>query len=135
METVTVELFNRQQAHAVLKSTVYPYLAQHLQNETRLVMTVGPRKRTKPQNRRYWGGGVLAQIAAQAVVNGKMFSAESFHEMFKRMFIGFEELPNGQIIGLSSTKLTTVEFSEFCTKVESYACSELGVTFYDLEPA
>jgi hypothetical protein len=134
MKPVTVELFNRQQAHAILKSTVYPYLAQHLQDGTRLVMTVGPRKRTKPQNRRYWSRGVLAQIAEQATVGGKLFSAEVWHELAKRKFVGFDELPNGEIIGKSTTGLSTAEFCDFCTQVEAWAASELGVTFYDLEP-
>lgn len=134
MSPITVELFNRQQAHAILKSTVYPYLAQHLQDGKRLVMTVGPRKRTKPQNRRYWGRGVLAQIAEQATVGGKLFSAETWHEQFKRQFIGFDELPNGEVIGKSSTGLNTAEFCDFCTAVEAWAATELGVIFYDLEP-
>jgi len=133
MQAVTVEFFNRQQAHAVLKSQVYPYLAQHLQDGKRLVLTVGPRKRTTPQNRRYWSNGVLKQIAEQATVSGKLYSAETWHEMFKRKFIGFDELPNGEVIGKSSTKLTTAEFCTFCDQVEAYAATELGVTFYDLE--
>lgn len=134
MKPITVELFNRQQAMAILKSTVYPYLGEHLQAGRRLVMTVGPRKRTKPQNRRYWGRGVLAQIAEQATVNGKLFSATVWHEQFKRQFIGFEELPNGEIIGKSSTGLSTAEFCDFCTAVEAWAATEMGVVFYDLEP-
>ena len=67
------------------------------------------------------------------MVNGKLYPAEIWHEQFKRQFIGFDELPNGQVIGKSSTNLTTTEFSEFCSQVEAYAASELGVTFYDLE--
>ena len=66
------------------------------------------------------------------MVNGKQYSAETWHELFKRMFIGVEELPDGSVIGKSSTALTTAEFSDFCTQVEAYAASELGVTFYDL---
>ena len=76
---------------------------------------------------------MLAQIAEQATVNGKLYSAEVWHEQFKRMFIGFDELPNGQIIGKSSTGLTTAEFCDFCTQVEAYAATELGVRFVDLE--
>lgn len=75
----------------------------------------------------------MAQIAEQATVNGKQFSSEVWHEFAKRKFIGVEELPNGEVIGKSSAKLTTAEFSEFCSQVEAYAASELGVTFYDLE--
>lgn len=131
-ESITLELYNRSQAWAIIKSQLYPFLANVLQGGGRWVLTVKRRKRTAAQNRRYWSGGVLAQVAAQAVVGGRQFSAETWHEQFKRMFIGVEELPDGSVIGKSSTKLTTAEFSEFCTQVEAYAASELGVVFYDL---
>ena len=130
---ITLELFNRQQAFAVIKDQLYPFLGKWLQAEKTLTLTARLKKRTPEQNRRYWGRGVLAQIAEQATVNGKLYSAEVWHEQFKRMFIGFDELPNGQIIGKSSTGLTTAEFCDFCTQVESYAAQELGVRFVDLE--
>lgn len=132
-ESLTVELHSRQQAWAAIKAQVVPFLSQVLQGGHRWVLTISRRKRTKPQNARYWGKGVLAQIAAQAVVNGRLYSAETWHEQFKRDFIGFDELPNGQIVGKSSTGLSTTEFSEFCTAVEAFAATELGVTFYELE--
>lgn len=131
---LTIELHNRAQAWAVIKDQLYPFLKQWLQDGRRLVLTCGPRKRTKPQNARYWGGGVLAQIAEQATVNGRLFSAETWHEQFKRQFIGVIELPNGQVIGESSAKLSTTDFSLFCTQVEAFAAAELGVAFYDLRP-
>lgn len=134
-EALTIELHNRPQAWAAIKSQLFPFLQTVLQGGGRWVLTVTKRKRTKPQNRRYWGRGVLAQIAEQAVVKGRLYSAESWHEQFKRQFIGFEELPNGQIVGKSSADLTTEEFSNFCAQVEAFAASELGVTFYDLEAA
>lgn len=132
-ESIRIELHNRQQAWLAIKGQLYPFLSAVLQGGGRWVLEVKRRKRTSAQNRRYWGRGVLAQIAEQAVINGKQYSAETWHEMFKRMFIGVEELPNGQVVGKSSSDLTTAEFSEFCAKVEAYAASELGVTFYDLE--
>lgn len=132
-ETLTLELHNRAQAWAAIKAQAFPFLAQVLQGGHRWVLTISKRKRTKPQNRRYWGKGVLAQVAAQAVVNGRLFSAETWHEQFKRQFIGVEELPSGEVIGKSSTDLSTTEFSDFCTAVEAYAAQELGVTFYELE--
>ena len=129
---ITLELFNRQQAFAVIKDQLYPFLGKWLQAEKTLTLTARLKKRTPEQNRRYWGRGVLAQIAEQATVNGKLYSAEVWHEQFKRMFIGFDELPNGQIIGKSSAGLTTAEFCDFCTQVEAYAATELGVRFVDL---
>lgn len=133
-ESLHIELHNRQQAWAVIQNQLFPFLKAVMQSGSRWVLKVERRKRTAPQNRRYWGNGVLAQIAAQAAPGGKLYAAESWHEQFKRMFIGVIELPNGDVIGMSSKTLSTVEFSEFCTKVEAFASTELGVTFYDLQP-
>lgn len=95
---------------------------------------VGKPPRTPAQNRRYWGRGVLSQIAEQATIDGKKFSAEAWHEQFKRMFIGVEELPNGQVVGKSSAKLGKKAFCDFCSEVEAYAAMDLGVFFIDLRP-
>ena len=132
-ESLHLELHNRAQAWTVIKGQLYPFLAQVLQGGKRWVLTVSLRKRTKAQNRRYWGNGVLKQIADQATVNGRLYSAEIWHEQFKRQFIGVIELPSGEVIGKSSADLTTAEFCEFCDQVEAYAATHLGVTFYDLE--
>lgn len=132
-ESLHLELHNRAQAWTVIKGQLYPFLAQVLQGGKRWVLTVSLRKRTKAQNRRYWGNGVLKQIADQAAVNGRLYSAETWHEQFKRQFIGVIELPSGEVIGKSSADLTTAEFCEFCDQVEAYAATELGVTFYDLQ--
>lgn len=133
MNMITLELFNRQQAWVAIQTELYPFLKQWLQDGKRLTLTVGPRKRTLPQNKRYWGNGILNQISKQATVNGRLFSAETWHEQFKRMFIGVIELPNGEVIGKSSTDLDTQEFSEFSDKVEAYAVTELNVIFEDLQ--
>ena len=134
MTSISISLYNRQQAWAVIKSDLYPFLRQYLQAGRELMLTVKPKPRTLKQNKRYWGNGVLAQIAAQAVVNGRLYSAETWHEQFKRQFIGVEELPNGSVIGKSSTGLTTAEFCDFSDQVEAWAATELGVRFVDLMP-
>jgi len=132
-ESLSIDLHNRQQAWAAIKAQVFPFLATVLQSGQRYILIIKRRTRTDKQNRRYWGNGVLKQIAEQAVVNGKLYPAEVWHEQFKRQFIGVIELPNGQVIGASSTKLTTAEFCNFSDQVEAFAASELGVVFYDLQ--
>jgi len=133
-DSLTIELHSRQQAWAAIQAQVFPFLRQVLQAGGRWVLTITRRKRTAAQNRRYWGSGVLAQIASQATVNGKLYAAETWHELAKRKFIGVVELPDGSVVGMSSTNLSTAEFSAFCDQVEAWACTELGVTFYDLAP-
>ena len=131
---ITLTLHNRQQGWALMKDALHPFLSQWLQAGKKVELVARLQKRTPKQNRRYWGRGVLAQIAEQAAPGGRLYSAEHWHELFKRMFIGVEELPDGSVIGKSSAGLTTGEFCEFCEQVEAYAASELGVVFVDLIP-
>lgn len=128
---VTLPLYNPQQAAVVMRQA-WPEIKSYLMAGKRLQFSIKAEKRSTQQNRRYWGAGVLKQVAEQAVVNGHMFSAEAWHEQFKRQFIGVEQLPSGEVIGKSSTGLTKAEFSDFCQKVEAFAATELGVVFFDL---
>lgn len=132
-EQLIIELHNRQQAWAAIQGQLFPFLRAILQGGAGWVLSVTRKKRTKAQNRRYWGNGVLKQIAAQAVINGKRYPADVWHEQFKRQFIGVIELPSGEVIGKSSTGLSTKEFCDFSDQVEAYAATELGVHFVDLE--
>jgi hypothetical protein len=130
--SITLTLHNRQQAYAIIKDQLYPFIGRWLQAEKKLELVCRLPKRSKLQNARYWGRGVLAQIAEQATVGGRLYDAESWHEMFKRKFIGVIELPDGSVVGKSSTDLTTAEFCKFCDEVEAFAATELGVLFIDL---
>ena len=82
--SLTLELRNRAQAWALITNQLYPFLKQWLSDGRQLVLTCKLRTRTTKQNKRYWSRGVLAQIAEQAVVGGRQFSAEIWHEQFKR---------------------------------------------------
>lgn len=86
-------------------------------------------QRSIEANRYYWQ--VLNQISEQA---SPRFSAESWHEFFKRKFIGCIDLPMGQVIGMSTTKLNSTEFALYVCSVEAFAVMELGVVFDD-QPA
>jgi hypothetical protein len=132
-ETLEIELHNRQQAWVAIRAHVFPFLQGALQADRKWVLTIKRMKRTPKQNRRYWGRGVLAQIAEQARVGGRKYPADVWHEQFKRQFIGVIELPCGQVTGKSSADLTTAEFCDFCAQVEAFAATELGVVFQDLE--
>ena len=132
--SLTLEFHNRAQAWALIGQTMFPFLSQWLQAGKKLVCVASLKKRTVKQNKRYWGRGVLAQIAEQATTNGKLYKAELWHEYFKRKFIGVIELPDGTYEGESSTKLNTAEFCAFSDQVEAYAVTELGVEFIDLPP-
>ena len=59
-DTLRLELHSRTQAWAVIKSQLFPFLETVFQGGGRWILTVALRKRTKPQNARYWSNGVLA---------------------------------------------------------------------------
>ena len=99
----------------------------------RVTLVLRTETRSDAQNRRYFGKGVLSQIADQAIVGGRKYSAEVWHEAAKKKFLGLMELPDGSVVGCSSTKLTKAEFSDFCTQVEAWASTELGVHLDQLE--
>lgn len=82
-------------------------------------------KRTLEQNARYWE--MLARLADRATVDGRTFTADAWAEHCKRRFLGGELLPDGGVVGRSTTGLSVAEFGEFMDRVEAYAADELGV--------
>lgn len=94
-----------------------------------LAVTVQQHKarRNNDQNRLYRKR--LNHIAAAAWIGGKQYSAEVWHEQFKRQFIGMEELPDGSKTGISTTTLSVAEFADYITQVEAYAATDLAVQF------
>lgn len=86
-------------------------------------------KRSLQQNKRYWA--VLRTISETGWIHGKQFTSEAWHEYFRRKFIGCLDLPDGNTVGISTTKLTVEEFAEYMTQVEAFAATELGVEFME----
>lgn len=98
--------------------------------------------RNKDQNALMWAGP-LRDIANQAYVNGQTFSADVWHEHFKREFLpeeadteltreGYQKwryLPSGErILKASTGDLTTKGFSIYLEKIYAYGAS-FGVQF------
>lgn len=82
-------------------------------------------KRSVEANKYYWQ--LLKFIAGNAWINGKQYSKEAWAEHFKQSMIGYEELPSGKQIGISTTTLNVAEFAEYLRNIEQYATTELGL--------
>jgi len=107
-----------------------------------IVIREQQKKRKQDQNALMWSG-VLKDIAEQAWVNGRTYSAEVWHEWAKKEFLpeeyvegltkdGYKKYgfsPNGErvLVG-STTQLTVKGFSEYLEKLIAYGAS-LGVMF------
>lgn len=128
MATMLKQFVLKDETHA---KSLWAFLKQNWQalaqqgKPLAITITEWKAKRSSEQNKRYWA--ILNDISSDAWVEGKQYSSEAWHEFFKRKFIGYEETPDGGSIGISTTTLSTTEFSEYSNKVEVYAVTELGV--------
>jgi hypothetical protein len=75
----------------------------------------------------YWAR--LRDISEQVAIEGKSYAPTTWHEQFKRQFIGCIDLPNGQVIGMTTTKMTPQELKEYRWQVEEYTQRQFGVRF------
>lgn len=110
-----------------------------------LLVTIGENKekRADEQNRYYWQR--LNEIAAQAWIDNRQFSAETLHEYFKRELLPEDEAhepedvrtnyrkwtfdPAGERVLVGSTTMLTVRgFARYTEAVEAFG-SSLGVEF------
>lgn len=82
-------------------------------------------RRSTQANRRYWA--LLRYVAAHAWVGGRQYGDEAWHELFKRRFIGLDELPDGSTAGISTTTLDVGAFCDYMAAIEHYAAETLGL--------
>lgn len=114
-----------------------------------LVLREEPKGRRLDQNAAMWAGPI-ADIAAQAWVDGRQFSAEVWHEHFKREFLPdvtneelpllvkdpekyrkYDHSPSGHpILVGSTTDLTERGFARYLTQIEAFGAG-LGVMFHE----
>lgn len=110
-----------------LMTTIYNNLGAWLEANSELEVCIRPynSKRSIEQNRRLWF--LYREISEKVFIDGKRFSQDVWHEFLKRKFIGCIEMPNGQLMGISTTKLSVQEMSEYQEKIISWASMEHGV--------
>ena len=98
--------------------------------EKPLLISVVPysEQRTHAQNRLLHA--LLRDVAENLVVNGERFSQEAWKELFRRRFIGTEEvgLPGGERIerGISTTTLNVGQMAEAITQFQAWLDGEHG---------
>lgn len=93
------------------------------------VLDVMVRKRSKarslPQNRYYWG------VVIDMVAEETGFEPEDAHLSLREKFLSFTDAKTGLTIIRSTTSLSTVEFREYCDKIQRWAAEWLGVVIPD----
>lgn len=97
--------------------------------------------RTLLQNKFYWAA-LLRQVSEQARVAGQQYTAEAWHELGKRQFLGYEVI-KAPVAGRkrvqvyrrlrSTTDLSVKQMSEYLDRFIAFAADDLAVVFeFDL---
>ena len=121
MDSLTIDLINRQQAWQAIKVQVFPYLAQVLQSGQRFVLSIKPETRTAEQNRLMWP--LLTVFSKELLwpVNGHMvkMDPDDWKDLLSAAFKG-ENVRlamglNGGVVllGQRTSKFTKAEFSDW----------------------
>lgn len=139
MRALTIDCLNPVQAHAALTGKVWPALKSMLIAGHRMEVEVRIKEddRTLQQNKFYWSA-CLTEISQQARIGGEKYTADAWHQLFKRQFLGYE-IKRATVAGskrkkvtrtLKSTKgLKVRPMSIYLDKVQAFAAGELGVHF------
>lgn len=114
-----------------LMTTIYNNLGAWLEANAELEVSIRPynSKRSIEQNRRLWK--IYGELADKAWVNGRRYSAETWHEYCKGMFLGYElkAMPDGTEIKtpISTTTLNTAEMTDYQNRLQAWAAGNFGL--------
>lgn len=114
-----------------LMTTIYNNLGVWLESNSELEVCIRPynSKRSIEQNRRLWK--IYGELADKAWVNGRRYSAETWHEYCKGMFLGFElkAMPDGTEVKtpISTTTLNTAEMTDYQNRLQAWAAGNFGL--------
>lgn len=116
-----------------LMTTIYNNLGVWLESNAELEVCIRPynSKRSVEQNRRLWK--IYGELADKAWVNGRRYSAETWHEYCKGYFLGFElkAMPDGSELKtpISTTRLNVAEMTEYQNNIQSWAANEFKISW------
>lgn len=139
MSEVIDRIVRTQEAAHVVVNMAYQNAKAILQSgkPVRLVSMEHEADRNLQQNRFYWGP-CLREISEQARIGGQRYTAEAWHELFRRQFLGYE-IEKVHVAGRkrpvinrrlrSTAKLKVKPFAKYLNQVQAFAATEHGVQF------
>ena len=114
---------NAKQLYGFLKHNWTAFAAQG--KPLAVTVTEHKSKRSGQANRRYWA--ILTQIAEAAWSGGRRYTKEQWHHYYAGELLGWDELPGGRMVPISTSTLDVAAFSEYTDKIVAHATTELGV--------
>lgn len=128
------------QAKAALLGQIGPYCRQMwAQGYARLSVVIQPEEDAKSvQQRRYYHGVVLKEIAEQVAVNGEKFDMKVWKEHFREKYVGYRWVvlkdpmtgkKKRRKVRVSTEDFGIKAYSRLIEQVTAEAVTELGVVF------
>lgn len=134
-----VQWVNPQQAHVSLNQTVVPWAKSMMMAGHRLIGEFRLAEDVKTdQQRRYYHGVILAEIAKQAKVNGQSFPLAVWKEWFRDQYLGYKSVTcinpmtgkkSRRRVRKSTEELGVKAYAALIEKVTAFAVTDLGVEF------
>lgn len=125
---------------AAMVAFVKEHAGAHAKRGTPLEVAIGVHRarRSAAANAFMWSA-VLAQISEQVEIDGKAYTAETWHEWAKREFLPdvtasgkqkWEALPGGELrLAIGTSDLNDFEFGQYLERLQAHAATEWGVHF------
>lgn len=115
----------------LINNNLHPNLKVWIAAHGDYEITVRPykSKRSTEQNKRLWK---IYQVISECVwMNGKQYSSEIWHEHFKGLYLGFEEIemPDGELLKrpISTANLKTGDMTAYQDMVQSWAANNYSI--------
>ena len=134
----TATLYNAQQGHMALMAG-WRMAKAELMAEHRLVMEIRLAEDAKTdEQRRFYHGVILKQIAAQARPNGQKFTLAVWKEHFRKEYLGYKSVSctdpmtgkkSRRRVRKSTEDLSVKGYAKLIEQVTAFAATELGVMF------
>lgn len=139
MHLRTFILREREHAEAMLRF-VKEHAGEHAKRGTPLEVEIGVHRgrRSNEANKFMWAA-ILTPISEQVELDGKAYTAETWHEWAKQQFLpevtasGKQKwlgLPDGTLkLQIGTSDLNDAEFSVYLERLQAHAATEWGVHF------
>ena len=127
------------QAHAAITKSLWPWVKSQNMAGNRVTLEARLTEDAKTdQQRRYYHGVLLHQIAQQATVNGQRFDLKTWKEHFRKEYLGFKTVTyinpmtgkkSRRRLRQSTEDLGVKAYNVLIERVTAFAATDLGVVF------
>jgi hypothetical protein len=132
-EKLKIRLISKSQAWAAIKTQLFPYLTQVMQDEQTLILTVSPETRTLEQNDKMWA--TLTDISKQVDWYGQKLSPEDWKHVLSASLKKQRAVPGIDggfvVLGQSTSQMSIKEMSDMIELATAFG-AEQGVRFQTL---